>query len=159
MENYNFQSLNSSKKYYDNEDSFDSLDYEKIKGAKHEFGLEMIKKVPSEGEVRLLGNRHRECIYYSIGLQQCKRAIIEYKRSNYLPCKDTLDAMYRCYTNEADSSEYHKIHDSGKPYMLNFMNCFFTKRNNLEGCMTHFENSIRALYRDDEKNHHGLIDY
>ena len=159
MDKYNFQATNPSPQFFDREDHYDPLEYEKLKNGRNEFGIEVIRKVPSEGEVRLLGNRHRECLYYSIGLQQCKRAVIEYNRSSYLPCKDTLDAMFRCYTNESDSSEYHKMHASGQPYVKNFMNCFFTKKNNLENCMVHFENSIRALYRDDMKTHHGLIDY
>ena len=41
------------KPYYNN------LHFKKKKGSKHEFGIELDSIVPSEGEIRLLGNRHK----------------------------------------------------------------------------------------------------
>ncbi len=43
------------------------LHFKKKKNATHEFGLELEPIIPSAGEVRLLGNRHRQCQYYAIG--------------------------------------------------------------------------------------------
>ena len=40
--------------------------------------------------------------------------------------------------------------------MNNFMNCLFRKDDFFDNCMEHFEDSIRAIYRDEN---HGLIDY
>ena len=44
------------------------LHYKKKKNATHEFGLELEPIVPAAGEVRLLGNRHKQCAYYAIGM-------------------------------------------------------------------------------------------
>jgi hypothetical protein len=44
-----------------------ALHYKKKKTGTHEFGLELEPIIPSAGEVRLLGNRHRHCAYYGIG--------------------------------------------------------------------------------------------
>ena len=43
------------------------LEWRKKKGSKHEFGVEYQAIVPKDGEVRLLGNRNRQCDYYAIG--------------------------------------------------------------------------------------------
>ena len=53
---------NTRKEYF-----FDELKYKLKKGSKHEFGPELEGIIPSAGEVRLLGNRHKQCRYYSIG--------------------------------------------------------------------------------------------
>lgn len=45
----------------------DPINYRIKKDSKHEFGKEYEKIIPSEGEVRLLGNRHRDCRYFSLG--------------------------------------------------------------------------------------------
>jgi hypothetical protein len=68
--NYTFSvtGLNPDKKYYDVEENKDSINYKPRTNSKHEFGIEYEKIIPSEGEVRLLGNRHRDCRYYSLGI-------------------------------------------------------------------------------------------
>ena len=43
------------------------LHWRKKKGSKHEFGTEYEAILPSEGEIRLLGNRQRYCKNDSIG--------------------------------------------------------------------------------------------
>ena len=43
------------------------LHFKKKKGSKHEFGVELESITPSDGEIRLLGNRHKQCNYYAIG--------------------------------------------------------------------------------------------
>lgn len=44
--------------------NYDPLDYRKKRGAKHEVGVEIEGIIPSAEEIRLLGNRHRQCKYY-----------------------------------------------------------------------------------------------
>jgi hypothetical protein len=39
----------------------------KVKGALNEFGQEYEPIIPSEGEIRLIGNRNRDCSYQIIG--------------------------------------------------------------------------------------------
>ena len=46
---------------------FNTLHFKKKKNSKHEFGIEVEPIIPSEGEVRLLGNRNKQCLYYQIG--------------------------------------------------------------------------------------------
>ena len=48
-------------------DVYDELHFKKRKGARHGCGVDVEGVVPSEGEVRLLGNRHKQCAYYRIG--------------------------------------------------------------------------------------------
>ena len=43
------------------------LFWRKKKDGKHEFGLEYEPITPKAGEVRLLGNRNKQCNYYRIG--------------------------------------------------------------------------------------------
>lgn len=43
---------------------YDTLNYKKKQGAKHEVGVEIEGIIPEAAEIRLLGNRHRQCKYY-----------------------------------------------------------------------------------------------
>ena len=42
----------------------DPIGWKKKKGSKHEFGIEVERVTPQADEIRLLGNRHRDCKYY-----------------------------------------------------------------------------------------------
>ena len=42
----------------------DPINWRRKRGSKHEFGIEVERITPSEQEIRLLGNRHRDCKYY-----------------------------------------------------------------------------------------------
>ena len=54
--------------FYDNlENAYDDMHFKKRKGAKHATGVDVEAVLPSEAEVRILGNRHRQCAYYQIG--------------------------------------------------------------------------------------------
>ena len=56
------------EEFYDKAENFaNPLHYRKKKGGNHRVGTELEGIVPSEGEVRLLGNRNRQCNYYTIG--------------------------------------------------------------------------------------------
>jgi hypothetical protein len=150
-----FESLNKEKKFYDIELD-DPINYSVKNDSRHEFGLEYAKINPSEGEVRLLGNRHLDCRYYSIGVQMCKQRMNETKYPNYLPCKAGIDAMYRCYTEDKYGDEYHKTTIEAKPYADKFFDCYFRRHTSLTVCMKHFEDSVRAIYRNPDNK---LIDY
>ena len=52
--------------YYDKV-LYNTLHFKKKRGASHEFGHELEAIIPSAGEIRLLGNRNRQCTYYQIG--------------------------------------------------------------------------------------------
>lgn len=127
---------------------FDETIYKKRPGSNGEFGIELVKKLPSEDEVRYIANKHKECLYYSMGFDVCKRKMDSINSKNFLACKDVLDAMYRCYTNNKEGTEYHKIRDEAKPYMKEFVQCAFSKNSVTENCFAHFEDSLRVLYRN-----------
>ena len=43
---------------------YDPIAFRKKRGGKNEFGAEVEAIIPDAAEVRLLGNRHRQCKYY-----------------------------------------------------------------------------------------------
>ena len=55
---------------------YDPLHYRKKRGAKHEVGLEVEAITPDADEIRLLGNRNRDCKYYQIGVELCHTAML-----------------------------------------------------------------------------------
>lgn len=152
---YKFSALNNEKKFHDLEKD-DPINYKLRPNSSNEFGLEYIQIVPQEGEIRLLGNRHNDCRYYSLGLEMCKQRVLQSNYHNYTPCKNAIDAMYRCYTEDKYGDEYHKTIDEAKPYANKFFDCYFFGPNSLTHCMKHFEDSIRAIYRSQNNK---LTDY
>lgn len=65
---FNESAANKSATFYDKlSDVYDDMHYKKRKGAQHRTGVDIEAVMPKEGEVRLLGNRHRQCSYYNIG--------------------------------------------------------------------------------------------
>ena len=79
---------------------YDTLEFKKKRGAKHEVGVEIEGIIPSKEEVRLLGNRHRQCKYYQIGVDVCHTSMLLQNADNFLVCKEPIDSMWRCYTEE-----------------------------------------------------------
>ena len=79
---------------------YDTLSYRKKHGAKHEVGVEIEGIIPDAAEVRLLGNRHRQCKYYQIGVDVCHTSMLLQNADNFLACKQPIDDMWRCYTEE-----------------------------------------------------------
>ena len=87
-------SVSKPADYYDKVNR-DPLLFKKKAGAKHEFGIEYETIIPKEGEVRLLGNRARQCTYYRTGVDFCHSEMVLNKSDTFLPCKEPIDAMYR----------------------------------------------------------------
>ena len=59
-----------TSKWFDQK-TYEPLQFRKKKGAKHEFGHDIEGIIPEAAEVRLLGNRHKQCRFYSIGVEVC----------------------------------------------------------------------------------------
>ena len=149
--------LNPVKKFYDVEHpEYSPLHWKPRNKSKHEFGIEYEPIIPLEGEVRLLGNRHRQCRYYSLGLELCKQRVIQTNSDTFLPCKGVIDAMYRCYTEEKYGESLDKAPEVAFPYAKKFFDCYFFKHSSLNHCMAHFEDSVRSIYRSPDNK---LIDY
>ncbi len=43
---------------------YNSLHYKKKKDGKHEFGIDLEAVIPSAEEIRMLGNKNRQCKFY-----------------------------------------------------------------------------------------------
>ena len=140
--------LNESAAFYDLPNLKDSLHYKLKKDSTHEFGKQYIAKTPSEQEVQFIANRHITCEYYSLGLLQCKMRVLQAGLDNFLICKDTLDAMYRCYTDNKLEETYDDV-GKANMYADKFKDCLFRKHSTLTNCMEHFEDSIRVKFREE----------
>lgn len=64
-----------SKTWFD-KFNYDPLMFRSKRGAKHEVGIEIESIIPSKEEIRLLGNRHRQCKYYQIGVDVCHTSML-----------------------------------------------------------------------------------
>ena len=65
-------------------DVYDDLHYKKRKCGKHACGVDIEAILPSEGEVRLLWNRHKLCVNYLIGIYHSLFILLHYYISSYL---------------------------------------------------------------------------
>lgn len=155
MSSNEFKAINEKESFYDSK-YYDAINYTKLTSSNDEFGKEFIKVVPSEGEIRMLYNAHIQCDYYTMGFDSCRRSLLDKNASSFLQCKGALDAMFRCYTGNNESKEYHLIRDVGKEYMKKFTDCAFSRNTIIDDCMKHFEDSIRTIYRTKD---HKLLDY
>ena len=131
----------AENKYYD-QFLLNPLHYQKKKGSKHEFGIEYEPVIPKDGEIRLLGNRHRQCKYFSIGLEMCHAEMVTKKSDTFLPCKDVTDAMYRCYTEDKYGDSIRDAPKQAKPYEKKFYDCLFKPSSGVDMCMNHFSDMI-----------------
>ena len=86
-----------AKKPADYNDNFNlnPLHFRKKRDSKHEFGIEYESVIPSEGEIRLLGNRTKQCEYYRVGVELCHQQMLKEESQTFLPCKKPIDGMWR----------------------------------------------------------------
>jgi hypothetical protein len=142
-------SLPDTKTYYDKM-VYDTMVFKKKRGAKHEVGVEIEGIIPEAAEIRLLGNRHKQCKYYAIGVDVCHTSMLLQNADNFLACKEPIDSMWRCYTEEKygmsirDAPEYTKKHEA------KFYDCMFREATGLDMCMSHFGNMVRSIHRSGE---------
>ena len=128
----------------------DPITWKKKKGAQHEFGIDVEKIVPEAAEIRLLGNRHRDCKYYAIGVDVCHTAMLQAGSDNFLACKKPIDGMWRCYTEDKYGQSIRDAPDYTKPYEAKFYDCLFRDASGMDICMGQFGNMIRAIHRSGE---------
>lgn len=82
------------------------LNVRKVQASEFEDDYENVD--PKESEVRLIANRNRECGYYFIGIEQCRKRMLRTAADSsnpnhdfgFLPCKRIVDAHYRCLTED-----------------------------------------------------------
>ena len=138
-----------SKTFYDKM-VYDTLNFKKKRGGKHELGLEVEAIIPSPAEIRLLGNRHRSCKYYQIGVDVCHTSMLLQNADNFLACKEPIDAMWRCYTEEKYGQSIRDAPEYTKKEEAKFYNCMFRDASGLDVCMNHFSGMVRQIHRSGE---------
>ena len=72
------------------------------------------------------------------------------KADNFLACKEPIDGMWRCYTENKYGNSIRDAPAYAKPYERNFYDCLFREGSGLDLCMTHFDDMIRSIYRSGE---------
>ena len=80
--------------------TYNPMHYRKKRGGDHSVGAQIEAITPSADEIRLIGNKHKNCNYYQIGVEVCQFQMIASKSDNFLACKQPIDGMWRCYTEE-----------------------------------------------------------
>ena len=66
---------------------------------------------------------------------------------SFLGCKDTLDALWRCYTDDKYGYSIEQAPEKTKPYYNKFVNCIFSEEGNMDQCNRNFINMIRVIIR------------
>ena len=128
----------------------DPIGWKKKKGAKNDVGIEVERVTPDAAEIRLLGNRHRDCKYYQIGVDACHTAMLQAGSDNFLACKKPIDAMWRCYTEDKYGMSIRDAPEYAKPYEAKFYDCMFRDASGLDICMGQFSNMVRSIHRSGE---------
>lgn len=129
---------------------YEPLQYRKKRDAKHEFGLDVEPILPSAAEVRLLGNKHKQCKYYAIGVDVCHTQMLQQGADNFLACKKPIDQMWRCYTENKYGESIRDAPAYAKRYEKDFYNCLFRDASGMDICQKHFNNMVRTIHRSGE---------
>ena len=74
---------------------------------KGEFEDSYLPVVPTEQEVRMVTNKNKECLYWWVGLGNCRKDILLYNKTHgadkkqvgFLGCKEMADEYYKCMTD------------------------------------------------------------
>ena len=120
-----------------------------------EFDDEYETIIPTEGEVRVVGNKNRECQYYYIGIEQCRKKMLflagDPSKKNhelgFLPCKRIVDAHYRCLTDEKYGYTLEDAPDVTKIASHEFFQCTFKNLEPMAHCRRYIDEVLRQIYR------------
>ena len=69
---------------------------------------------------------------------------------NFLACKEPLDGMWRCYTEEKYGQSIRDAPEYAKKYETKLYNCLFREASGMDMCMPHFSSMVRSIYRSGE---------
>lgn len=120
-----------------------------------EFGDTYTAILPKEGEIRLVANRNRECGYYYTGIDHCRTKILkdaaekgeEGAKHGFLPCKQLVDAHYRCLTDDLYGQGIENAPSVAEAGRTDFMNCAFKHLEPMPFCRRYFDEVLRSIYR------------
>ena len=122
------------------------------------FDDEYTTYVPSEGEVRIVANRNKQCAYYFLGIDQCRKRMLklagdpsnENHSLGFLPCKRLVDAHYRCLTEEKYGYTLEEAPEVAKQQSEAFYTCAFKNLLPMSKCRQYFDGVLRSIYRQPE---------
>ena len=80
----------------------------------------------------------------------CHAQMIEQNSNNFLACKQPIDGMWRCFTEEKYGQSIRDAPEYAKPYEKSFYNCMFRDGSGTDLCMHHFTDMVRTIYRSGE---------
>jgi len=129
-----------------------------------EFDDEFETIIPTEGEIRTIANRNRECNYYYIGIGQCRRQMLRLAgkqespnhQHGFLPCKRLVDAHYRCMTEDKYGYTMEDGPEVSKKLSDEFLDCTFKKLFPMNVCQKYIDGAIRNIYRDGKSELNDL---
>ena len=84
------------------------------------------------------------------GVDVCHTSMLKQQSDNFLACKEPIDGMWRCYTEEKYGNSIRDAPDYTKKYEARFYNCLFRNGSGMDLCQPQFTNMIRAIYRSGE---------
>ena len=76
--------------------------------------------------------------------------MLKQKSDNFLSCKEPLDGMWRCYTENKYGDSIRDAPVYTKKYEKNLYDCLFREATGLDMCMNHFTDMVRSIYRSPE---------
>ena len=76
--------------------------------------------------------------------------MLKEKSDNFLACKQPLDGMWRCYTEEKYGQSIRDAPEYSKKYEKKLYECLFREGTGMDLCMSHFSNMVRSIYRSGE---------
>ena len=80
----------------------------------------------------------------------CHTTMLKEKSDNFLACKEPLDGMWRCYTEEKYGQSIRDAPDYTKKYEKKLYQCLWREGSGLDLCMNHFSDMVRAIHRSGE---------
>ena len=89
-------------------------------------------------------------MFYSEGVEVCHAQMIEQNSNNFLACKEPIDGMWRCFTEEKYGLSIRDAPEYAKPYEKKFYDCLFRDASGTDLCMNHFTDMVRTIYRSGE---------
>jgi hypothetical protein len=108
------------------------------------------RPLPTEGEIRYLGNAYNYCSPLIESLQQCME---EGVRSNdeylYKRCKGRLEDTHHCFSWREPTESSPAFMEETKPCLVErdmFVKCYFKQAGQWEECELSFNSLYRCLY-------------
>ena len=76
--------------------------------------------------------------------------MLKQESDNFLACKEPIDSMWRCYTDDKYGHSLRDAPDYAKKYEKNFYDCLFREVSGLDLCMNHFTDVLRSIHRSGD---------